>query len=199
MEGMNQPAPGTASCCPVCLGASVRPFLHVGGRDYLRCEACEATFLHPAQRPAADVECAEYRLHRNDPGDPGYRRFLARLVDPLRARLAPAAQGLDYGCGPGPALAAMLREAGHPMRVWDPFFAPDPDALTRRYDFVTCTEVVEHFHAPRPSSRASTACCAPGAGSASPPACRPRTRASPPGTTGATPPTWCSTARPPSG
>ena len=42
----------------------------------------------------------------------------------------------------------MLREAGHPMRVWDPFFAPDPDALARRYDFVTCTEVVEHFHAP---------------------------------------------------
>src|SRR5690606_11780135 len=47
---MNQPIPGTASCCPVCLGASVRPCLHVGGRDYLRCEACEATFLHPAQR-----------------------------------------------------------------------------------------------------------------------------------------------------
>ena len=132
MTRMNQPAPGTASCCPVCLGASVRPFLHVGGRDYLRCKACEATFLHPAQRPAADVECAEYRLHRNDPGDPGYRRFLARLAGPLRARLMPAAQGLDYGCGPGPALAMMLREAGHPMQVWDPFFAPDPDALVRK-------------------------------------------------------------------
>jgi len=60
----------------------------------------------------------------------------------------PTAQGLDYGCGPGPALAMMLREAGHPMQAWDPFFAPDPDALVRRYDFVTCTEVVEHFHSP---------------------------------------------------
>lgn len=148
MAGMNPPVPGAALCCPVCISASVRPFMHVGGRDYLRCEACEATFLLPGQRPAAALERAEYRLHRNDADDPGYRRFLARLAEPLRARLAPAAQGLDYGCGPGPALAAMLRAAGHPMQVWDPFFAADPAPLARRYDFVTCTEVVEHFHDP---------------------------------------------------
>jgi len=122
--------------------------MHVGGRDYLRCKACEATFLHPAQRPAAADERAEYLLHRNDPADPGYRRFLARLADPLCARLAPVAEGLDYGCGPGAALAAMLRAAGHVVSVHDPLFAPDPAPLARRYDFVTCTEVVEHFHAP---------------------------------------------------
>jgi 2-polyprenyl-3-methyl-5-hydroxy-6-metoxy-1,4-benzoquinol methylase len=42
----------------------------------------------------------------------------------------------------------MLREAGHEMALYDPFFYPDPAALTRRYDFITCSETAEHFHRP---------------------------------------------------
>jgi len=102
----------------------------------------------PEDRPTPEEERAHYRTHRNDAGDPGYRAFLARVADPLAARLAPGAEGLDYGAGPGPALAAMLRERGFPTAVYDPFFAPDADALRRTYDFVTCTETAEHFHAP---------------------------------------------------
>lgn len=145
---MSLPASGPAPVCPVCLDAAPRLFIEVGARDYRRCVRCEATFLLPAQRPPVAAECAEYLLHRNDPADPGYRRFLARLAEPLCARLAPASAGLDYGCGPGPALADMLRGAGHTVRVYDPLFAPDAGVLAQRYDFVTCTEVVEHFHHP---------------------------------------------------
>ena len=122
--------------------------MHVDGRSYLRCDVCEATFMSPAQRPTADEERAEYLRHRNDPADPGYRHFLQRLSGPLLARLAPASAGLDFGCGPGPALAALLGAAGHVVSVYDPFFAPDTAALARSYDFITCTEVAEHFHAP---------------------------------------------------
>ncbi|WP_068636217.1 class I SAM-dependent methyltransferase [Thauera butanivorans] len=120
----------------------------VEGRDYLRCGRCEATFLLPAQRPAAAAERAEYALHCNDAADPAYRRFLGRLAAPLLARLAPASTGLDYGCGPGPALAGMLRAAGHAVALYDPFFAPDAAVLARSYDFITCTEAAEHFHDP---------------------------------------------------
>ena len=67
---------------------------------------------------------------------------------PLVARLEPGREGLDHGCGPGSALAAMLVEAGHRIRLYDPFFAPDPSALRRRYDVITLSEVVEHLHAP---------------------------------------------------
>jgi len=134
--------------CPVCRSPGPRPFAELAGRRYFRCETCLATFLHPAQRPGPEAERAQYDLHQNDPDDPRYRRFLARLAGPLRARLAPGATGLDYGCGPGPALAAMLREAGHPMALWDPVYAPDPAPLGQRHDFVTCTEVAEHFHDP---------------------------------------------------
>ena len=50
--------------------------------------------------------------------------------------------------GPGPALAAMLREAGHEVEVSDPFFAPDATMLQGAYGFITCTETAEHFHRP---------------------------------------------------
>jgi len=135
--------------CPVCADLRVKPFLTVEDRDYLRCLACEARFLSPGQRLSPEDEYAHYLHHENNPDDPRYRRFLSRLADPLLERLAPASAGLDYGCGPGPALATMLREAGHTVALHDPFFAPDPASLRTTYDFVTCTEVAEHFHDPR--------------------------------------------------
>jgi SAM-dependent methyltransferase len=132
----------------VCLGENVRRFAELDGRRYWRCDECEATFVQPDQLPPLDEELAEYLRHQNDPDDPGYRRFLGRLAEPLLERLAPASRGLDYGCGLGPALAAMLEEAGHRVALYDPYFWPDPAPLSATYDFVTCTETVEHFHRP---------------------------------------------------
>lgn len=134
--------------CPVCEAGTAGHFASLDGRDYLRCAHCGATFLAPWQRLPRQDELAHYLHHENDPSDAGYRRFLSRLADPLRKRLAPGARGLDYGCGPGPALAVMLREAGYDMALYDPFFHSDPAPLAGMYDFVTCTEVAEHFHAP---------------------------------------------------
>jgi hypothetical protein len=42
----------------------------------------------------------------------------------------------------------MLTEAGHSIQLYDPFFHADASALERTYDFITCTEVAEHFHRP---------------------------------------------------
>ncbi|MCL4722136.1 MAG: methyltransferase domain-containing protein [Gammaproteobacteria bacterium] len=148
--------------CPVCEAPACRPFLTVDDRPYRRCDACLATWLDPVRWPAPDQERAQYRLHRNDPADPNYRLFLSRLATPLLARLAPGRHGLDYGSGPGPALAAMLQDAGHSVRLYDPCFAPDRAALADRYDFITCTEVIEHFHRPAAEFRALDALLRPG-------------------------------------
>jgi SAM-dependent methyltransferase len=134
--------------CPVCRAPAPRPFLNVDGRDYWRCGNCEVLFLDPGQHPRPGDEYEHYLTHQNDPDDPRYRRFLAKLVHQLLERLEPGLLGLDYGCGPGSALAAMLREAGHEVALYDPFFHPDPSPLGRTYDFITCTEVAEHFHHP---------------------------------------------------
>ncbi len=109
---------------------------------------CEARFLDEGQRLTGADEYAHYLHHENGIDDSGYRNFLNKLAEPLLAKLKPSSTGLDYGCGPGPALAAMISEAGHEMRLFDPFFHNDEHVLSGSYDFVTCTETAEHFHHP---------------------------------------------------
>jgi SAM-dependent methyltransferase len=104
--------------------------------------------MDPTMLPSPAAELAEYQLHRNDPNDAGYREFLSQLAVPLLMRLSASSRGLDYGCGPGPALPVMLREAGHEVALYDPFFHREPNLLDTQYDFITCTEVIEHFHRP---------------------------------------------------
>lgn len=140
--------PAAAELCPVCLSDAVTFFLTVEAQDYWRCQACEARYLDPRQHPSQAAEYYHYQHHENDPEELGYRRFLSRLADPLLALLPPGSSGLDFGCGPGPALAEMLREAGHDVALYDPFFHPSRTPLNRTYDFVTCTETAEHFHRP---------------------------------------------------
>ncbi|WP_227663398.1 class I SAM-dependent methyltransferase [Marinobacter halophilus] len=148
--------------CPVCESGRLMPFRVVDGKIYLRCQQCSATVMEPSCRLSADEELAIYALHDNQPGDAGYRRFLSKLSHPLTEKLASGAQGLDFGCGPGPALAAMLEQAGFGMALYDPFFHPDRSVLERRYDFITCTEVVEHLHRPAEVFRQLDALVKPG-------------------------------------
>lgn len=134
----------------------------MGTRSYQRCDSCEATFLDPAHFLDSDRERTEYEQHQNLPDDPGYTRFLSRVAEPLLACLPPHSSGLDYGCGPGPVLAHMLRDAGHAVALYDPFFHPDTAPLHTTHDFVTCTEVIEHFHTPAQEFRRLDALLRPG-------------------------------------
>lgn len=138
----------TDTPCPLCESRAVRAFAADRRRPYGRCDRCALVFVPPAWLPTPAVERAEYDRHENACEDPRYRRFLGRLAHPLLSRLPPRQQGLDFGCGPGPALAAMCREAGHAVALFDPCYAPDPTPLARSYDFITATEVVEHLHRP---------------------------------------------------
>jgi SAM-dependent methyltransferase len=133
--------------CPLCQ-STAPSFVVIQDKRYFRCLECDLVFLDPRNRLQREEEAAHYALHQNDPDDAGYRTFLSRLAVPILARLAPASEGLDYGCGPGPALAAMLGEAGHRVTLYDPMFQQDELALQRRYDFVVCSETAEHFFQP---------------------------------------------------
>lgn len=150
--------------CPLCAATDARHFHRDARRDYYRCERCRLVFVPPPQRLAASAEKAVYDQHQNRPDDPGYRHFLSRLYSPLLARLPPGARGLDFGAGPGPTLSVMFEEAGHPMAIYDPFYAPDERALTAEYDFITATEVVEHLFAPGPELERLVALLPRGAG-----------------------------------
>jgi 2-polyprenyl-3-methyl-5-hydroxy-6-metoxy-1,4-benzoquinol methylase len=139
--------------CPVCETPSLVPFQTIKDTPYSRCETCEATVMDSSFWLDERREKEIYNLHDNNPDDEGYRRFLSKLTSPLLERLDAGARGLDFGCGPGPALAGMLREAGMTMALYDPFFHSDVTVLEGQYDFVTCTEVAEHLQRPAETFR----------------------------------------------
>ncbi|GHE20204.1 class I SAM-dependent methyltransferase [Halomonas urumqiensis] len=134
--------------CPLCASGQTVIYHRDARREYHQCRCCELVFVPPGQRLSPEEERAVYDQHENSPDDPGYRRFLGRLFEPLRERLAPGSRGLDFGAGPGPTMSVMFEEAGHPMAIYDPFYAPHPEVLSCRYDFITATEVVEHLFEP---------------------------------------------------
>ncbi|MYD52191.1 MAG: class I SAM-dependent methyltransferase [Dehalococcoidia bacterium] len=153
--------------CPLCLSTGAALF-HTSTqknleRDYHHCDTCDLVFVPPKFHLDPDDARERYLTHDNDPDNPDYRRFLSRLWDELRPRLPQGARGLDYGAGPGPALAAMIEEDGHSAALYDPLFHPDDTVLARTYDFITCTETVEHFATPRADFLRLNELLAPGA------------------------------------
>lgn len=134
--------------CPLCYRGDIAAYYRDKKRDYLHCRFCGLVFVPEIRHLALQEEKAVYDLHDNQLADPGYREFLSRLATPLIHRLPPGSSGLDYGCGPGPLLAELLKQAGHAVSVYDPFYADQPHLLDRQYDFITCSEVVEHFRQP---------------------------------------------------
>ncbi len=134
--------------CPLC--RAPRSTLHHKGTDrsFWHCRGCDLVFVAPQERLSYDAEVARYKLHRNVDDDPKYIAFLSRLADQVIARTPVGARGLDYGCGPSTALAQIFTRAGRPTESYDPAFRPDAAVLEGNYDFLTCSEVVEHLHEP---------------------------------------------------
>jgi SAM-dependent methyltransferase len=136
------------SVCPLCATATRQRIEHDSGRPCFVCGTCALVHVARSHRLDRAHEAAHYGTHDNSPHDPHYRAFLDRLLLPLVQRLSAGAHGLDFGSGPGPTLSVMFEERGFPMQIYDPFFAPDASVLRRRFDFVSCSETVEHFFDP---------------------------------------------------
>jgi len=134
--------------CPLCTSVGAAFFFKDTRRAYWRCWRCNLVFVPGRYWLDPKDERATYDLHENHPLDPGYRRFLSRLSAPLLERLSPHQQGLDFGCGPGPALPALLEEHGHRVDLYDPFYYNEPSVFAKTYDFICATEVVEHLRDP---------------------------------------------------
>lgn len=134
--------------CPLCNTPSMA-FHDDGKRPYFQCPDCELVHVPHAWQLDSQAEKAVYDQHENHVQDPGYRAFLSRLAQPLLECLPASCRGLDFGCGPGPALAAMLREQGHEVALYDLYYAPHEEVFQQQWDFISATEVVEHLGQPR--------------------------------------------------
>lgn len=122
------------------------------GRDslkFFRCGTCALVVKDPEVRSSLEQERAHYAKHNNDISDDGYRAHLCRLLDPIQRWLPSGATGLDYGCGPALSIEVIARERGLTCLSYDPHFFPSSAVLRENaYDFITCSEVAEHFASP---------------------------------------------------
>lgn len=134
--------------CPLCNSdASVSE--KDKNRTYYLCTTCKGIFVPSEYLPQGDEEMQRYETHNNDVNDPGYQQFVKPIVDYVTQNFAPSETiGLDYGAGPGPVAAKLLSDIGFQIKLYDPFFADQEEVLNQTYDFIICSEVMEHFHHP---------------------------------------------------
>lgn len=134
--------------CPLCLNNKLQHYHRDNNRDFWQCQLCQLVFVKPEQYLTPKQEKAIYDQHQNCADDLGYRKFLNKLLIPLTQKLNINATGLDFGSGPGPTIATVMAEHGFNVSNYDIFYANNYELLTGKYDFITCTEVIEHIHHP---------------------------------------------------
>ncbi len=136
-----------ALTCTLCNAASVFSF-SFRARDFYRCSNCLSLMVDPLMHPSAEEEKKRYDQHNNDVNDPGYRKFVRPIVDLVKLTCRDGANGLDYGAGPGPVAALLLEKEGYEVALFDPFYWNNSSVLKKKYTFIICSEVIEHFRQP---------------------------------------------------
>ncbi len=133
--------------CSLCDGNTTH-FYQINNRRYVKCNNCNAILLLPESYLKPAEEKARYSQHNNDIKDPRYQNFVSPITSHIIDNFPSNVIGLDYGCGTGPVAAIELRKQGFTVNLYDPFFEDHPEVLNRKYHFIICCEVMEHFHDP---------------------------------------------------
>ncbi|MDA3956418.1 class I SAM-dependent methyltransferase [Oceanispirochaeta sp.] len=143
----------TFSLCPIC-SVPGSPYYQIShkNRPFLLCLECTLIYQEEMTLPSAEEERTRYELHRNDPADEGYRKWLHSFIHSSVLPWYKDGRILDFGSGPHPVLSDLLKEQGYPVVSYDPFFAPQ---WPGEHDFslILLCEVLEHISNPLSSFR----------------------------------------------
>ncbi len=120
-------------------------------RTYWKCEPCNFIEVDTVDHLTLKDESEFYLHHQNRVDDPRYRRYASAIAAEAIRRFelqgSEAGKALDFGCGPGPIVAALLRERGISADEYDPVFFPN-GVRELAYGLIVACEVVEHFRHP---------------------------------------------------
>jgi 2-polyprenyl-3-methyl-5-hydroxy-6-metoxy-1,4-benzoquinol methylase len=133
--------------CILCESQEVNKLEGAQPGVYYHCRMCDLIFLEPEMRLGRDEEKSYYDEHNNTLDNPGYVAMFEKFLAAVLPHVPPGVKALDYGCGPGPVLQALLQRRGIPTDVYDPFFAPV--FPVGPYGLITCTEALEHAFNPK--------------------------------------------------
>jgi hypothetical protein len=141
--------------CPLCHNQSfaekMNQVQHLARKAvrFHQCAECKLIFLEPGFYLSAGAEQARYQTHQNTRDNQGYVAQFDFIRSWMTENLKSGSRVLEYGCGPGPVLAELLKEDGFEIDIYDPFFFKNDEVFARKYDAITSTEAVEHFYHPK--------------------------------------------------
>ncbi|WP_108868604.1 class I SAM-dependent methyltransferase [Aquimarina aquimarini] len=133
--------------CSLC-ASETKLFSEVQGRAYFECLQCKGILLHPAHFLTPEEEKQRYQLHQNDVNDLSFQKYALPIVNRIQKDYTQSHKGLDFGSGSGPVISHLLKQKNYTITEYDPFFYNHVNALEKKYDYIVCCEVIEHFYTP---------------------------------------------------
>jgi len=131
--------------CPLCTALLKQKM----DEAYYACDQCKGIVKDERLRPDRAAERAFYLTHENDVHDVRYQKFTSPISNYVLENFTAAHEGLDFGSGTGPVISKVLTDHGYQIQQYDPYFAKQPQFLTKTYDYIVACEVIEHFYHPR--------------------------------------------------
>ncbi len=134
--------------CPLCDTVS-DVFFQKNKQLYYLCQKCKGIFLSKDLLPSKELERLRYQKHNNDINNIGYFKFISPIINAVLKDFTAKHTGLDFGAGPEPVISKFLTNKNYNIKWYDPFFFNSPQLLQKKYDYIVCCEVIEHFHKPK--------------------------------------------------
>lgn len=113
-----------------------------------QCAKCKLVFKDQQYWLDLEQQKKRYSQHQNCGENYGYINSLKVLLEPL-SKLTRPQNILDWGSGPNPEFSKMLKVqfVDAVVDIYDPIY--QSELATKKYDLITCTEVIEHFQNPQ--------------------------------------------------
>ncbi len=134
--------------CPLCKGIA-GIFYEKKNQLFYLCVNCKGIFLQKNLLPDRKKEIERYLSHNNDIEDERYQTFVSPIVSSVLRDFTATCKGLDFGAGTGPVITKLLQDNKFQIAQYDPFFHNYPAILAKKYNYIICCEVIEHFHDPK--------------------------------------------------
>ena len=135
--------------CKICRSSTIDIWDQQFAINYYYCSSCQYISMDEGKIISAQEEREVYKQHNNTLENEGYvqmfKDFIAGNIVPY---VKEGQKALDFGCGPGPVLAHLLRNKGLDVDIYDPYFFPQKTFLENKYVLITSTEVFEHLKDP---------------------------------------------------
>ena len=132
--------------CKICHKEVVHFFDDYMKVDTYHCKACVFMFKDTNAIISKEKELEVYQQHINSEENLGYFAMFQEFIDKTFAPYEENIKDvLEFGSGPTPVLASILKKRGLEVDIYDKFFAPEKVYQDKQYDLITSTEVIEHI------------------------------------------------------